>query len=57
MNVDKKHYYNIGSLPKLLHVSKNTFYSKIMKLENFPAIIELTPTFKLVDYRINSDRS
>lgn len=48
MNFDKKHYYNVGRLPKLLHVSKNTFYSKVIQLENFPEVFELTATFKLV---------
>ena len=48
MNIDPKQYYNMGRLPQLLHVSKKTFYSHVVLMENFPEIIEWTPNFKWV---------
>lgn len=43
----KDQYYNLGELPKLLRISKKTFY-QIRKWSNFPKVIALTATFKVV---------
>lgn len=42
-----KNYYNLGELPKLLHVSKKTFY-KMKQSPHFPKVISLSKTFKIV---------
>lgn len=46
-------YYTLGQIPKLLRISKKTFY-KIKQWPNFPKVEELSATFKVVA-RIDMD--